>query len=73
MGHKSEVIISSCPSDRDFANRFGDFFVKNKITTIRDNISALNNTTNENIMMTADIKFDGQPMTTFTPVTQEEV
>ena len=41
MGHKSEVIIPSCPLDRDFANRFGDFFV-NKIITIRDNISALN-------------------------------
>jgi len=72
MGHKSEVILPSCPSDRDLANRFGDFFV-NKITTIRDNISALNNTTNDNIVMTADIKFDGQPMTNFTPATQEEI
>ena len=45
----------------------------NKITTIRDNISALNNTTNENIVMTADIKFNGQPMRTFTPATQEEI
>jgi len=72
MGHKSEVVLPSCPSDRDLANRFGDCFV-NKITTIRDNISALNNTTNDNIVMTADIKFDGQPMTTFTPATQKEI
>jgi len=54
------------------ANKFGDFFV-NKITTIRDNIRALNNITNENIMMTADTKFDGQSMTTFTLSTQEEI
>ncbi|KAK2144742.1 hypothetical protein LSH36_734g01020 [Paralvinella palmiformis] len=72
MGHKSEVILPSCPSDRDLANRFGDFFV-NKIIIIRDNISALNNTTNENMVMTADIKFNGQPMRTFTPATQEEI
>jgi hypothetical protein len=41
MGHKGEVIVPSYPSDRDLANRFGDFFIY-KITTIRDNISALN-------------------------------
>jgi hypothetical protein len=72
MGHKSEVILPSCPSDRDLANRFGDFFV-NKITTVRDNITSVNNTTNDNTVMTADIKFDGQLMTNFTPATQEEI
>ena len=62
MGHKGEIILSICSSDEHLANRFSDFFMR-KITTIRDDINSHKSPISDAVVMSADIKFEGQPLT----------
>jgi len=72
MGHKGEIILLSCSSDEHLANKFNEFFMR-KITTIRDDIDDHKSPITEAVVMRADIKFDGQPLTKLAPATQDEV
>jgi len=72
MGHKGEIILPSCSSDEHLANKFNDFFI-GKSTTIRDNIDDHRSPISDAVVMRADIKFEGQPLTKLAPATQDEV
>jgi exonuclease III len=72
MGQKGEVILPSSFSDEDLANKFSDFFIS-KITTIRERIDADNSPVSESVVMSADVRFEGQPLTQLEPSTQDEV
>ena len=72
MGHKGEIILPSCSSDEYLANKFSDFF-KRKITTIRDDIDTDKSPISDAVVMSADIKFEGQPLTKLVPATQDEI
>ena len=72
MGHKGEIILPSCSSDEHLANKFSDFFMR-KITTIRDDIDNHKSPISDAVVMSADIKFEGQPLTKLAPATQDEV
>jgi len=61
-----------CSSDEHLANKFSDFFMR-KITTIRDNTDNHKSPISDAVVMSADIKFEGQPLTIFAPATQDEV
>jgi len=50
----------------------GDFFTR-KITTIRDNIGNNKSLISDAVMMGADIKFEGRPLTKLAPATHVEV
>ena len=60
MGHKGEIIS------------FNDFFIR-KTTTIRNNIDNHKSPISDALVMSADIKFEGQPLTKLAPATQDEV
>ena len=47
--------------------------VMRKITTIRDDIDNHKSPISDAVMMSADIKFEGQPLTKLAPATQDEV
>ena len=70
MGHKREIVLPSYLSDSDLANKFSDFFMKK---TIRDTIINTGLSMIETIVMSADVKFEGQHLTYFKPATLEEV
>jgi hypothetical protein len=54
-------------------DKFCEFFV-GKISTIRDNLAATNNSSSDNCdTMRADIKFDGEPLRSFSPVSSDEL
>jgi len=63
MGHKGEIFLPSCSSDEYLANKFGDF-VMTKFTTIRDDINNHKSPISDAVVMSADIKFEGQRLTT---------
>ena len=54
------------------AHLMKSFFV-NKISTIRETLSAANSTNDNNPVLTADIRFEGQPLTALVPATQDEI
>ena len=72
MGNKRELSLPTCSTEDDLANKFSDLF-PDKGTTIRNNISANTNDNNDNTVMAADIAFEGQSLSKFTPTTPEEV
>ena len=47
--------------------------VMRKITTIRDDIDNHKSPISDAVMMSADIKFEGQPLTNLAPATKDEV
>ena len=54
-------------------NEILEFFV-GKISNIRDNLAATNNSSSDNCdTMRADIKFEGEPLTSFSPVSSDEL
>jgi len=65
MGHKGEIILPSCSSDEHSANKFNDFFVR-IISTIRDDIDNHKSQISDAVVMIADIKFEGHPLTKLT-------
>ena len=67
MGDKREVILPSCSSAQNLANKFGDFF---RTKNIRDGLQSI--ATNADIM-NADVKFVGTPLKKFPPATEDEV
>ena len=71
MGHKGEM-LPSCSYDEHLANKFSDFSMR-KITAIRDHIDNHNFSVSDAVIMSADIKFEGQPLTKLAPSTQDEV
>lgn len=71
MGQKGEIVLPSCPSDTTLANRFSEFFM-NKIATIRENINSAV-TGNDTLVMSADVEFNGEPLTDLSPATQDEI
>jgi len=72
MGRKGEIILPICSSDEHLANKFSDFFMR-KITTIRDDIDNHKSPISDAVVMSADVKFEGQPLTKLAPATQDEV
>jgi hypothetical protein len=54
-------------SDEHLANKFNDFFMR-KITTIRDNIDNHKSPISDAVVISADIKFEGQPLTEIRPL-----
>jgi hypothetical protein len=73
MGNKREVILPSHHDGKALADKFFEFFVE-KISTIRDNLTATNNASSNNCdTMRADIKFEGEPLTSFSPVSSDEL
>jgi hypothetical protein len=72
MGQKGEIILPSYSSGNDLANKFSDFFTK-KTATIRDTIINNGSSMSDTIVMSADVKFEGQHLTHFKPATQDEV
>ncbi len=72
MGHKGKIILPSYSSGNDLANKFSDFFTK-KTATIRDTIINNGSSMSDTIVMSADVKFEGQHLTHFKPATQDEV
>jgi hypothetical protein len=71
MRYKGEIILPSYSSDEHLANEFGDFFVR-KITTVRYNIDNHKSPISDAVVMTANFKFEGQPLTILAPATQDE-
>jgi hypothetical protein len=73
MGNKRDVILPSHHDEKALADKFCEFFV-GKISTIRDNLAATNNSSSDNCdTMRADIKFDGEPLRSFSPVSSDEL
>lgn len=73
MGQNGDVILPSCSSEKILSNKFSNYFL-NKITTIRTNIGSVNSLADsDNLVMTADIPFDGEALTQLTPTTEDEV
>lgn len=71
MGKQNAPIFPSNSCEQDLANTFGDFFL-NKITTIRDHLSALNAKTHVDVLR-ADTKFKGKPLNCFKSASESEV
>jgi len=59
-------------TDEHLANKFSDFFMR-KFTTIKDDIDNHKSPISDAVGMSADIKFEGQPLTKHAPATQDEV
>ena len=73
MGNKRDVILPSPHDEKALADKFCEFFV-GKICTIRDNLAATNNSSSDNCdTMRADIEFEGEPLTSFSPVSSDEL
>ena len=73
MGNKRDVILPSPHDEKALADKFCEFFV-GKISTIRDNLAATNNSSSDNCdTMRADIEFEGEPLTSFSPVSSDEL
>ena len=61
MGHEGNAILPSSSSDEEMANTFSDFF-KKKIVTIRVITDSHTSTMSGTVVMSDDVKFDGQPL-----------
>ena len=72
MGHKGEIILPSCSSDEQLVNKFSEFFMR-KFTTIRHDIDNRKSPISNTVVVSADIKFERQPLTKLAPATQDEV
>lgn len=73
MGNNHQTVLPSHQSEKDLANKFGEFFL-GKIQTIRNELSAKTNILDSNIdVLRADIKFIGEQLSTFSPASCEEV
>ena len=73
MGNKRDVILPSYHDGKTLADKFCEFIVE-KISTIRNNLAATNNSSSNNCdTMRADIKFDGEPLRSFSPVSSDEL
>ena len=73
MGNKRDVILPSYHDGKALADKFCEFFFE-KISTIRNNLAATNNSSSDNCdTMRADIKFEGEPLTSFSPVSRDEL
>jgi len=66
MGHKDKSLC------QDVHLSFSEFFMR-KFTTIRDDIDNHKSPISDAVVMSADIKFEGQPLTKLAPATQDEV
>jgi hypothetical protein len=70
---KQETILPSIDDQHQLANRFGGFFL-GKIENIRNDLSSTRGSSpNDSDIFNADAKFDGTPLTTFSPVTTDEI
>ena len=73
MGNTNDVVLPSHQSEFELSNRFGNFFL-GKIETIRTNLCLVNESSAyENEEFKYDLKFEGQPLTFFTPASVQEV
>ena len=72
MGHKGEIIHNSYSSNNDFAYTFSGFFTR-KPATVRGTSINNSRSVNDTIVMDADVKFEGQPLTHSKAATQDEV
>ena len=69
MGSKRDAALSIADNDKILADYFGDFFI-GKVASIRNKLSEGRD---EDDVLWADIKFDGEPLVSLTPVTLDEV
>ena len=71
MGENSDVILPEHNSQQDLAEKFSDFFAQ-KISTIRSSISSSNPGGPQDVCA-GEPSFSGQPLTSFHPVTPEDI
>ncbi|VDI14478.1 Hypothetical predicted protein [Mytilus galloprovincialis] len=72
MGNTNDVVLPSHQSEIELSNRFGNFFL-GKIETIGTNLCLVNESSAyENEEFKYDLKFEGQPLTYFTPASVQE-
>lgn len=69
MGSKREAVLPIADNDKNLADQFSDYFTR-KVASIRDK---LNEGRDENDILRADSKFEGDPLVTLAPVTSDEV
>ncbi|VDI39827.1 Hypothetical predicted protein [Mytilus galloprovincialis] len=73
MGNRREIILPSHNDEKVLADKFCEFFVR-KISAIRDNLTAKNDASSYNRdTMRADIKFEGEPLRSLSPVSNDEL
>ncbi|CAC5400146.1 unnamed protein product [Mytilus coruscus] len=73
MGNRRKVILPSHNDEKVLADKFCEFFV-GKISAIRDNLTAKNDASRYNRdTMRADIKFEGEPLRSLSPVSNDEL
>ena len=69
MGSKQDAALPIADNDKILADHFCDFFI-GKVASIRNKLS---DGRDEDDVLLADIKFDGEPLVTIAPVTSDEV
>ena len=73
MGNTHDVVWPSYHSEIELSNRFGNVFL-GKIERIRTNLYLVNESSAyKNEEFKYDLKFEGQPLTFFTPASVQEV
>ncbi|CAG2236872.1 PRP40 [Mytilus edulis] len=72
MGNINDVVLPLHQSEIELSNRFRNFFL-GKIETIKTNLCLVNESSAyENEELKYDLKFEGQPLTFFTPASVQE-
>ncbi|XP_062616025.1 uncharacterized protein LOC134277724 [Saccostrea cucullata] len=72
MGNTNLSVLPEHDSEIDLASKFGEFFI-GKIQKIRENLCSLTKSPTMEVVLRADIKFDGIPLEAFEPVSIAEV
>ncbi|VDI70250.1 Hypothetical predicted protein [Mytilus galloprovincialis] len=72
MGNKREIFLPEHENDKLLADKFCEFFV-GKISIIRDSLSTTNTSSSDSNPMRADIKFDGNQLTSLSSASNEEI
>ncbi|CAC5400218.1 unnamed protein product [Mytilus coruscus] len=73
MGNRRKVILPSHNDEKVLADKFCEIFV-GKISAFRDNLTAKNDASSYNRdTMRADIKFEGEPLRSLSPVSNDEL
>ncbi|XP_062582897.1 uncharacterized protein LOC134244661 [Saccostrea cucullata] len=72
MGNTNLSVLLEHDSEIDLASKFGEFFI-GKIQKIRENLCSLTKSPTREVVLRADIKFDGIPLEAFEPMSIAEV